>query len=214
MAQAISHFIFHTTPGYFLQTLPFAAAAGVIYWLVKYRNDKNAPRSEKLLSVLFVCYLADLACTVFFFSSIRYFWGFLFLNYKFENVYKVFLCQRTANFIPDFYRHINLEVILNVVLFLPFGVLYPLAKKVKSWKKTVLAGVICTVGVEALQPLVGRAFDVNDIILNTLGILLSSTLFFLCARLVDRRNKVRKQTAPGESENVSENVSEKSKKNA
>ena len=193
MALSISDFFFSTTPGYALQTLPFAAAAGVIYWLLKYRKNKTAPLSEKLWSVLFACYIADVVCMVFFFSSIRYFWGFLFLNNKAENILNVLSCKRTSNFIPDFYRHIDKETLLNVALFLPFGVLYPLAKKGSSWIRTVLAGMLCTVCIETLQPAVGRAFDVNDLILNTFGVLLSSTLFFLFARRIRRRPPAKQQ---------------------
>ena len=128
MALAVSDFFFSTTPGYLLQTLPFAAAAGFVFWYRKYRKDDTVPSSQKVRSVLFVCYIAELVCMVFFFSSIRYFWGFLFRNNRFDNIYKVLFVKGTANFIPDFYKHINKEVILNAVLFMPFGVLYPLAK--------------------------------------------------------------------------------------
>ena len=195
MAHAVSQFFFYTTPGYWLQTLPFAAAAGFVYWLLKYRKDKTTPFNKKLWSVLFVCYLADVVCMVFFFSSIRYFWGFLFLNYKPDNIINVLFCKRTANFIPDFYKHFDTESLLNVVLFLPFGVLYPLARNVRSWKKTVLAGLICTVCIEALQPAVGRAFDINDMILNAIGVLVSSTMFFLIAGIA-RKSKRQPDETP------------------
>ena len=127
---------------------------------------------------------------MFFFSSIRYFWGVLFLNNKAENIINVLFCKRPANFIPDFYKHFNTEAMLNVVLFLPFGILYPLAKSDASWFRTVLAGILCTVSIEVLQPVVGRAFDINDLILNTFGVLISSTLFFVAAWIAKRLARI------------------------
>ncbi len=194
MTQAVSDFFFHSIPGYWLQTVPFAAAAGLVFWLLKYRKYRTTPFSKKLWSVLFACYMADVVCMVFFFSSIRYFWGFLFLNNKAENIFDVLFIKREANFIPDFYRHFDKESLLNVVLFLPFGVLYPLSREAASWKKTVPVGLLCAVGIEALQPLFGRAFDVNDIIMNAAGVLISSTLFFLVAGIAEKRG--RKNTEP------------------
>lgn len=186
MALTVTDFFFHSTPGYWLLTVPFAAVAGFVYWLLKYRKDKTAPFKKKLWSVLFVCYAADVVCMVFFFSSIRFFWGTLFLNYNANNIIDVLFVRRPANFIPDFYKHFDTETVLNLVLFLPFGILYPMAKNVGSWKKTVLTGLLCTVGIEALQPAVGRAFDINDMILNAAGVIISSTLFFLIAGIAKK----------------------------
>ena len=189
MTLDISHFFFSTTPGHLLQTLPFAAAAGFFFWFLKYRKDKTAPFSKKMWEVLFVCYIADVICTVFFFSSIRYFWEFLFLGHKAENIFLAMFRKGSVNLIPDFYKHIDEEAILNMILFFPFGFLYPLAKNGATWTRTVLAGVICIVCAEALQPIMGRTLSVNDIILNTFGVLVSSTLFFLIARIAKRRSR-------------------------
>ncbi len=186
MTLSFSQLFFSDFPGNLLQTLPFAAAAGAVFWFLKYRKDKTTPLMEKVWSVLFVCYCAEVVCMVFFYSSIRYFWGALFLNNRADNIIKVLFCKGTVNLIPDFYKNIDRENILNMILFLPFGILYPLAKRGSSWGRTVLTGVICVVGAEVLQPLVGRSFDVNDIILNTPGIILSASLYFLIAWVVKR----------------------------
>ena len=186
MTLDFSQLFFSDFPGSLLQTLPFAAAAGAVFWLLKYRKDKTAPLSGKVWSVLFVCYSAEVICMVFFFSSIRYFWGSLFLNNRPDNIIKVLFCKGTVNLIPDFYKNIDRENILNMILFMPFGILYPLAKRDRSWIRTVLTGVICVIGAEVLQPMVGRSFDVNDIILNTAGVFISASLFFLIAWVIKR----------------------------
>ena len=63
-----------------------------------------------------------------------------------------------------------LQVGLNAVLFLPFGFLLPvLWRKCRSWKSTVAAGFLTSLGIEILQLFCYRATDVDDLIMNTLG---------------------------------------------
>lgn len=63
-------------------------------------------------------------------------------------------------------------------MFLPFGILYPLSQKEPTWKKSVIVGIITVAVIEVLQPVFGRALDINDIILNSLGIIVSASVFF------------------------------------
>ena len=80
----------------------------------------------------------------------------------------------------------------NVLAFVPFGLFLPLlVKRVRSFGKTVLFGFEFSLLVEILQlySKVG-SFDVDDIILNTLGGLLGYLIFWCCQRVV--RYSVRK----------------------
>ena len=45
-------------------------------------------------------------------------------------------------------------------------------------------GLLLIVVIELLQPVFGRSFDANDIILNFAGVLLSTSLFFLVHRCI------------------------------
>ena len=65
------------------------------------------------------------------------------------------------------------------MMFLPFGVLHPLSHPKYTFRKTVFAGLIYVAVIEVLQPVFGRAFDINDIILNTFGIVVSAGMYFL-----------------------------------
>ena len=57
----------------------------------------------------------------------------------------------------------------NVVLFLPFGLFPPLLWRRYGWRRALLVGICVTLGIESWQLLVGRTFDVDDLILNTAG---------------------------------------------
>ena len=62
-------------------------------------------------------------------------------------------------------------------MFVPFGILYPLSQKDPTWKHCVIKGLVAVAVIEVLQPVFGRAFDMNDILLNSLGIVVSTSIF-------------------------------------
>lgn len=57
----------------------------------------------------------------------------------------------------------------NIVMFLPFGFFPGLLFRNYSWRQALLTGLCVTVFIEVSQLFVGRAFDIDDIMLNTLG---------------------------------------------
>lgn len=67
----------------------------------------------------------------------------------------------------------DFELLANIVLFVPYGALLPTAfGKFRRWRAVCLAAFVTTLIVELVQPFVGRSFDVDDIIANTLGAML------------------------------------------
>ena len=78
----------------------------------------------------------------------------------------------------------------NVLAFVPFGLFLPLlVKRVRSFGKTVLLGFEFSLFVEILQlySKVG-SFDVDDILLNTTGVLIGYLLFCL-TKIMHLHNK-------------------------
>lgn len=71
-------------------------------------------------------------------------------------------------------------------MFLPFGILYPLSQEKPAWTKCVITGIAAVAVIEGLQPIFGRAFDMNDIILNSLGIVVSTTVLMGAKKLLRR----------------------------
>ena len=88
--------------------------------------------------------------------------------------------------VPDLFRRLTAEQIGNLVMYLPLGLLYPLFHPGSSWRRITAAGVGTSVGIELLQPVFGRSFDSNDIILNGIGVMLSAAVFCLLRRLICR----------------------------
>ena len=87
----------------------------------------------------------------------------------------------------EFWSSLSSERLGNLLLFLPFGILYPLFDLKATWKRTLLTGAGISVAIELLQPIFGRIFDINDIALNMIGVLVSTTIFFTLRRITRPR---------------------------
>lgn len=72
-------------------------------------------------------------------------------------------------------------------MYLPFGILHPLFSKRTTWSRTMLAGIMTSVAIELVQPVFGRSFDINDIILNGIGLIISVTVYFALRTMFQRK---------------------------
>ena len=86
-------------------------------------------------------------------------------------------------------RDLLLNLIGNCAMFIPTGILTPvLYKHLDSFKKTVLTGFLISLSIEILQlPFAVRASDVDDLILNTLGVAVGYCLYALVKRLTGKK---------------------------
>ena len=77
----------------------------------------------------------------------------------------------------DFIR----QIVLNVIMTIPFGFLLPLIKNKTSLIKIMLYTFLLSLGIEILQPLVSdfRSSDITDLITNVFGGVLGYILYFL-----------------------------------
>ena len=71
----------------------------------------------------------------------------------------------------------------NILMFLPFGFFPALVWRGSAWKRALLTGFCVTGFIECWQLLVGRAFDIDDLWLNTLGAMTGFWLLRLLERL-------------------------------
>jgi len=80
------------------------------------------------------------------------------------------------------FRAMNL--LMNLVLFLPFGVLLPtLWEKFRSFKHTVLFAVCLIIVIESVQYFIGRSCDIDDLILNALGTALGYGIYCITKKI-------------------------------
>lgn len=100
----------------------------------------------------------------------------------------------TPNLIPlkstinDFIQHPSIvleQILLNVVFFIPFGFLCSMIflNQKKSFIKITVFSLIFTFYIEILEYLVGRYFDIDDILWNVIGAILGIILYKLYMKL-------------------------------
>lgn len=166
------YFFFDTYPGYFLQMVPFAAIAGVSVGLWKYRRGATGSRS--VCSGLLAAYLTGLVGVTLLLRLVNLLWYRLIYG---QSGGSAWFFEWTYDLIPDFWNHFRAEKLANALMFVPFGILHPLAGEGASFRKTLMHGLGLVLAIELLQPIFGRAFDINDIILNLTGIVISAGLF-------------------------------------
>lgn len=156
---------------------------------------------QKWMKFLFVVYILLLIkCVIF--------------KYPYEQLYNIAQTWRkdvilegleTANFTPlktikmyiKYADKLNSVENLagNVLLFVPFGVLFPLIRTRKTTFPDILANALLLVlGIEVFQLFSAfGAFDVDDIILNCLGAILGYILYRVCLDIFPRFGEFEKK---------------------
>ena len=158
---------------------------------------RNTTKNQKLGWVLFISYLVLLVYFLFFAESMGR------TQTQEEYSYNLKLFKE----IKRFYNYRNqvgieafvLNVFGNVAAFIPCGFFLPIiSRRCKRWYNTILISFLFSLSVELIQ-LVSKvgSFDVDDLLLNTLGGILGFILYKLiqtCRIRRRRRAKAETQT--------------------
>lgn len=170
------------TVSYFLQVLPLGLLAAGIFalvrrWQRKQRRLRTVHAREVTLTLL-VCYITGLLALVWTPANLWSYLWFYFLNgYPGTEVGKMFTLD--FNFVPSIIPYLRGELtggawvqemlLGNVLMFLPLGLLLPLAERRVTEKNMLPVFLGCALLIEVFQPVFGRSFDMDDLICNTLG---------------------------------------------
>lgn len=101
-----------------------------------------------------------------------------------------FLFQNENVEVSNWRQVCDLNVLANIGLFIPYGFLawfYPQAEK--SLKKIMISGAVLSIGIELVQIFVQRGTDIDDVILNCVGVFLG---YIIVAELSDIFSKFKK----------------------
>lgn len=169
--------------GYFLQAVPVTVVVGIVYTIfrlvfLRRRKCHIIWFSEAMRSLL-VCYLTGLCSLVILPAN---FWlgvydGIFFGWWEYIGPFFQF---GEVNLIPTIVKCLSGEFALsswvnemlvgNVVMFMPFGFFLPFVTERLNKKRALAIAVIVPVVVEFLQFIIGRSFDIDDLICNFFGI--------------------------------------------
>ena len=161
-----------------MYTIPFvytAAVYTVIYLLVRaavsIRNKRIDWKRERLHILMYLNLLVILNLT---FSPLV-----LEIDRIFD--FRVNLIPFINMFDYDNRTHMFLNIAGNMLMFVPTGILLPvLYKRMDNFLKVVGTGFLMSLAIEIMQlPFIARASDVDDLIMNTLGVITGYVLYML-----------------------------------
>ena len=89
----------------------------------------------------------------------------------------------------DSKKEMLLNIIGNTAMFIPTGVILPIiSKKLKTFWRVVGVGALISLCIEIIQlPFFERTSDVDDLLLNTLGVAIGYLIYKLVLKLIKRR---------------------------
>ena len=166
--------------GYVLWSLPSVLLALLVVcggrWLVRWRRGRSVRWPRELVVLLFVCYLAFLLSITL---NLEMVWVSLFHGWIppaprwFQGGLNLHLWSGLR--VDSLWEGIML--VGNVAMFLPLGFFLPLLWRWKGVIPVVAVGAVLSLSIEGMQFVIGRALDVGDVFLNTLGTALGWLLY-------------------------------------
>lgn len=160
-----------------------AAAAGAVCVLIAWLIFRRATKGERK----FPCGRAVCAVLLTGYAVIVLYATILRLDGGYRDV-SLHLFSGWREAWNGFSLQLWLNVLLNVALFVPLGVLLPLtAKCFRRWYVTLPVGFAVSLSIEAVQYITARGlFDIDDLFNNTLGAAIGYGLIMLCLTLIEK----------------------------
>ena len=151
---------------YLYQMVVFGGGFGVIALL--FSLVWKLDRRKTVCIILFAIYIGALIAFTFYHGTLQ------------EHAYN--LVPLVALFTSRAKSVYILQMLVNFAMFIPFGVMQKIAGA--DTKRGVLTGFILSLGIEAFQLILVRGvFDVDDLIMNTLGTLIGCFLVTVIKRM-------------------------------
>src|SRR6185295_3859168 len=86
----------------------------------------------------------------------------------------------------------GVNLVGNIALLVPIGFLVPFVYPNMTWKKSLVLGVVAGLSIEVMQTVLRVGiFDIDDCILNALGVLIGYWAFTILADWIRSRNYKR-----------------------
>ncbi len=158
-------------------------ALGLLYIFKFFKKWKSHGRDKLIVNTLIYIYISF----VLFFTimpiitSLPFVFDHPYVPMNFNAFDDVF------NSRGDFIR----QVVLNVIMMIPFGFLLPITNKKINFKKIILYTFLFSLCIELLQPLINgvRSADVTDLITNTLGGIIGYVFNLIFKPIITKINK-------------------------
>ena len=172
----------------FLEIIPFVIFAAAVYSILRAMrlNRRGLGRDRwprECVRLAFVCYMAGLLALVWAPNGM---WGglWLFLRYGWPMECWGMMFRGEYSFDISFLglvsgQWVRSMLLGNVLMFIPLGLLLPLRWPELTAPRALAVGICIDLVIEVVQPVFGRSFDMEDLVCNTLGILLGLGMYLL-----------------------------------
>ena len=180
----------------FIQVIPITLLVGLLYIIFRFlklkKNNSDINYKREILYLIFICYIVGLFNLVL--VPIN-FWNIIWYNifYNFNENPFAGIFDFSYNFIPTIYKIIIGEYTLdswvkamivgNFLMFIPMGILLSLCFENVNKKNIFKYAVLIPLAIEVLQLVVGRSFDIDDLLMNFLGIVIGYFIVELVKKL-------------------------------
>ena len=157
-------------------------ALGAIYFIFFYRRWKNRGIGRFLVNTILFVYLSF----VLYFTLMPVIVSIPFL---FDHPYRPMNMHPFDDYLSGRGDTVR-QILLNVILLVPFGFLLPLVKK-QRFLTCAAWTFLFSLGIELIQPLLSgfRSSDITDLVTNTTGGILGYLLYLLFRPLTDAAMK-------------------------
>ena len=180
----------------FIQVIPITLLVGLLYIIFRFlkikKNNSDINYKMEIVHLIFICYIVGLFNLVLvprnFWNTIWYNIFYSFNENSFEGIFDF-----SYNFIPAIYKIIignyalgswvKTMIVGNLLMFIPMGILLSLCLKSISRKDMFKYVLLIPLAIEVIQLVVGRSFDIDDLVMNFLGIVIGYYIVELAKKL-------------------------------
>ena len=189
--------------GLFLQVLPITCFVGIIYAVIRYTVVKKQNRTviwrTEIMRLLFVCYLTGLVNLILVPSNLwSCIWFYLWNGYPGGEIYPLF--SGSFNLVPTFLKAQTGEFTIgrwvrtmlegNLVIFVPMGFFLPFISQKINMRNIFAVALLTPITVDLLQPIIGRSFDIDDVMMNFAGIIVGYFIAIGIKALVKKKKEL------------------------
>lgn len=165
----------HRGPGWFPTSLPLFIILYALLYTTVLKGKSRSTKWRYSLLILYAFLLFDVTQAPFAFNQES------FHHIKEYHTFRY-------NVVPFHGAHL-LQFKLNILLFIPLGIIVTSIRQHYRWFNTLLLGLAVSCGIEILQLVTSllslnvRSFDVDDLITNTFGALIGYIIYRVAQRI-------------------------------
>lgn len=188
--------------GLFVQVVPITLIVGIIYCALRYAHIKKKGIENKLsneiMRLLFVLYMTGLVNLIFVPEEFwPFIWSHIFIGYSHS---EITLFGGEFNLVPivvklmsgklTIGRWVLKMIVYNMLMFIPLGFFIPFIFNRINNKNIIKFALAVPIIIEIIQPIIGRSFDIDDILMNFAGIFIGY-IVAKCVKKLTEKSKLK-----------------------